>query len=297
MASSVSSPQALSQSNCRPFLSLPDVIRERIYDFVLTIDVDPTAPWITPLPTPRRLHLPALPREPNRDLFMASKSVRKKRRRKIRQFESIETERAMILRAAPHSRLAILATCRTILLEAFHIWYKSNTFNFARSWDVFSFLTSISSVRANEIRAVRLDLPWEDYDDPKAGQALRRLSRLETVIFVYRSHYFNPSGPQFISYPRIVSHLQGLRDVTFVDPPSSGRSVLGMVLGMGKSHRLKLDQLREKMMVTKKNPRRAPPMMDLFSRLKQLDQSESDRACWKWNEDSAYAPEIDLGTR
>ncbi|KAI4108409.1 MAG: hypothetical protein LQ339_002311 [Xanthoria mediterranea] len=297
MASSVSSPQALTQSNCRPFLSLPDVIRERIYDFVLTIDVDPTAPWITPLPTPRRLHLPVLPREPNRDLLMASKSVRKKRRRKISQFESVETERAMILRAAPHSCLAILATCRTILLEAFHIWYKNNTFNFARSWDVFSFLTSINSVRPNEIRAVRLDLLWEDYDDSKAGQALRRLLRLETVIFVYRSHSFNPSGLQLISYPRIMSHLQGLRDVTFVDPPSSGRSVQGMVWGMGKSHRLKLDQLREKMMVTKKNTRRVPPMMDLFSRLRQLNQSESDCACWKWNEDSAYAPEIDLGTQ
>ncbi|KAI4261412.1 MAG: hypothetical protein L6R42_003388 [Xanthoria sp. 1 TBL-2021] len=295
MASSISSPQALRQSNCRPFLSLPDVIRERIYHFVLTIDVNPTAPWITPLPTLRRLHLPALPPEPNRDLLMASKSVRKKRRRKIRQFESIKMERAIAAQTAPHSCLAILATCRTILLEAFHLWYKNNTFNFARSQDVVAFLTSISRVRANEIRAVRLDLPWEDYHDLRAGQALRRLLRLETVIFVYRGDSFNWISPKYISYPRIISHLQGLREATFVDPPSSGTSVPGVEQGMGTCHRSRTDQLREKMMAKRKHPRPAPPMMDLFSRLRNLDQSKKDCARWKWHENSAYAPEIDCG--
>ncbi|KAL8674993.1 MAG: hypothetical protein Q9168_000587 [Polycauliona sp. 1 TL-2023] len=297
MTSFNSFPQASLESNCRPFLALPDVIREHIYSFVLTVDVDPAAPWITPLPPVRRLLLPALLPEPNRDLAGASKSVRKKRRRKIRQFESIESERATLAQEVPHGCLAILATCRTVLLEAFHLWYKNNTFNFARSQDLFTFLTSISRVRANEIRAVRLDLPCEDWDDLKAAQALRRLLRLDTIVFVYRGDNFTYISPKYISYPRIISHLRGLREVHFVDPRSSQMAEPDAEQGMGLGQELRMDELKHKMMTKTKHPKPAPPMMDLFSRLKVVNQSKNDCARWKWNEDSAYAPEIDCATR
>lgn len=62
MPSSVS----FTTSDPRPFLSLPDVIRERIYFFVLTPDLDPRTPWITPLPilrhTPKKLPSASPPR-------------------------------------------------------------------------------------------------------------------------------------------------------------------------------------------------------------------------------------------
>ena len=116
----------------------------------------------------------------------------------MRQFESIENERAAIAHAAPRGCLAILATCRTILLEAFHTWYKNNTFNFARSQDIVSFLTSISGARANEIRAVRLDLSWEDWNDGKAGHALSRLRRLESLVFVYNNRLCRYTSPNFV---------------------------------------------------------------------------------------------------
>ncbi|KAL8842128.1 MAG: hypothetical protein Q9205_000522 [Flavoplaca limonia] len=284
--------QAQRESDCRPFLSLPDVIRERIYVFVLTVHVDPATSWITPLPAIRRVQLPPLPPEPNRDLLVASKSVRKKRRRKIRQFESIENERAAIAHAAPRGCLAILATCRTILLEAFHIWYKNNTFNFARSQDIVSFLTSISGARANEIRAVRLDLSWEDWNDGKAGHALSRLRRLESLTFVYNGRPVSFISPNSIRYPRIISNLRGLQEVIIVDPAAVDSQVEGMWHWMGPCQKLRMGQLRERMTAKEKRHKPTPPMMDLFSRLSVLDQKKNDCARWRWNEDSAYAPDI-----
>ncbi|KAL8768890.1 MAG: hypothetical protein Q9209_004944 [Squamulea sp. 1 TL-2023] len=227
---------------------------------------------------------------------LASKSVRKKRRRLIRRYQSIETARAAIIREAPKGCLAILATCRTILLEAFHLWYKNNTLNFASAQDLVAFLTSIGRVRAYEIRAVRLDIPAYEWDDPKARTALSRLLRLETVIFVYNDRIRNYTSPKHIGYPWIICNLQGLREVTFVDPPSSITSVAGAKQGMGHGQKLRMDQLRERMLSKRKHPRHLPPMMDLFSRLTALDHSKNEHARWKWNEESAYAPEVDGAT-
>ncbi|KAL8860015.1 MAG: hypothetical protein Q9178_003564 [Gyalolechia marmorata] len=296
MSSSISSHQAPPLASCRPFLALPDVIRERIYFYVLTIDVYPSAPWITPLPPLRRLVLPALPSEPNRDLLVASKSVRKKRRRKIRAFVSIDTERASIVKAAPHPSLAILATCRTILLEAFHVWYKNNTFNFDRSQDLVAFLGSIGRVRANEIRAVRLDIPARDWHDQKAMQALLRLLRLEMVIFVFNDVMFNHTNPNYISDPEIIRNLRGLREVNFVDPPGLKTSLEGSKQVIGPGQKLRTDRLREKMVAKRKRARLAPPMMDLFGRSKTIGHSKNGGTHWKWEDDSAYAPEVDNGT-
>ncbi|KAL8803649.1 MAG: hypothetical protein Q9182_003064 [Xanthomendoza sp. 2 TL-2023] len=291
MAFTTASESAPSPPISRPFLSLPDVIRERIYDFVLTVDVDSSAPWVTPLPLSRHLKLPSLPSEPNRDLAMVSKSVRKKRRRIIRAYEQVEKERDDIVRAAPHSCLAILATCRTVLLEAFHLWYKNNTFSFSRAQDLIDFNRSIGRVRAHEIRSVRLNLPIQEEDDLKAGQVLDHLLRLEKVTFVCNEIFINYVNPNFISFPKVISRLQGLREVDFVFPLNPAVEH-GVRHNIGTCHRVRMDQLREKMMSKRKHPRPLPPMIDLFGPLKMANQNKEDRANRKWKEHSAYAPDV-----
>ncbi|KAL8698640.1 MAG: hypothetical protein Q9201_006463 [Fulgogasparrea decipioides] len=301
MASSITVDPPVSKSSTpRPFLSLPDVIRERICYFVLTPDLDPNHSCITPLPRHRQVprNLPPLPMlEPNYDLQHPSKSVRKKQRRRIRAYERIkEAAYAAARAAAPDTCLAVLATCRTILLEAFHIFYKHNTFNFTRAEDLTEFLSSIGRVRANEIRTVRLDLPGQDWADIKAQFALSRLLRLEKLIFVYNS-LTSPylTKPEHISYPEIISHLRGLRDVTFIDPEKPEIDWYGLRPGMTPPVRLRMDELRLKMMAARKKPRQMPPMMDLFGRLRAKDQSKKDIERWKWDEGLSYAPEIDGG--
>ncbi|KAI4189899.1 MAG: hypothetical protein L6R41_001159 [Letrouitia leprolyta] len=289
--------QSSENSSVRPFLTLPDVIRERIYFFALTVQVDPCKPWITPLPSSRYVpkHLPGLPPEPNSNLENVSKWVRRKRRRKIKAFESIKQEKIAAARAvAPSSCLAILATCRAILLEAFHLWYKNNTLNFCRSEDLSDFLTSIGRVRANEIRSIRLDLPSRDWDDPKATHVLGNLLRLENLVFVYNG--YSPTFETkmtFIGYPKIIGRLRGLQQVTFLNPENPKTTPWGHIQGMTPCVKNRMEELREKMMGNRKKPKAIPPMMDLFNRLRIADQKKTGTAGWNWEENFSYAPEID----
>ncbi|KAL8643208.1 MAG: hypothetical protein Q9228_000194 [Teloschistes exilis] len=285
-----------SSSAARPFLSLPDVIRERIYFFVLGPDNDSQTSWITPLPAFR--HIPknlALPPEPIHDLSSVSKSVRKKRRRKLRAYDKVRDEAiAAARRGAPDTCLAILATCRTILLEAWHIFYGCNTFKFSLAQDLTQFLQSIGSVRANEIRSVRLDFPPEDWDDVKAKHALGRLQRLESLEFVYNAYLSPfPISKNFISLPKIISQLRGLQNVSFVNPENPKTDVLGWKQGMPESVSERMDELKSRMTGKAKRPRALPPMMDLFGRLKTREQQERSSIVWKWEEALSYAPDLD----
>ncbi|KAL9002283.1 MAG: hypothetical protein Q9188_004777 [Gyalolechia gomerana] len=290
------SAQTSKNPNTRPFLTLPDVIRERIYFFVLTVEVDPCAPWITPLPSSRQIpkHLPGLLPEPDCNLNNVSMSVRKKRRRRRRAFESINQKTILAAQAvAPSSCLAILATCRTVLLEAFHLWYRNNTLNFCKSEDLRDFLASIGRVRANEIRSIRLDLPACDWDDPKAAHVLRSLLRLETLVFIYND--YSPSFPtksQNIAYPKIISHLRELQNVTFLDPENPKTTPWGQAQGMTACVAVRMAGLRENMMAKRKKPKAAPPMMDLFNRLRIVDQKRKGSASGCWEEGLSYAPEV-----
>lgn len=195
--------------------------------------------------------------------------------------------------AAPDTCLAILATCRTVLLEAFHIWYKHNTFNFSRAGDLTSFLLSIGRVRANEIRSIRLDLPEQDWDDVKALYAIGRLLRLETLIFVYNG-LVSPfhTNPMCLSFPKIISHLRGLRDVRFVDPEDPRSNSYGWKQGMSECVKVRMDELKRIMMAPRKKSRKAPPMMDLFGKLRLKDQSKNDLKRWHWEEGLSYAPDV-----
>ncbi|KAL8661173.1 MAG: hypothetical protein Q9202_005830 [Teloschistes flavicans] len=230
-----------------------------------------------------------------RDLCSVSKSVRKKRRRKMRAYDKLRDEAIATARtAAPDTCLAILATCHTILLEAFHIFYKFNTFNFSLAKDVTQFLQSIGSVRANEIRSVRLDLPPEDWDDLKATYALGRLLRLEKLEFVYNA-YISPfhTSKNFISLPRIISHLRGLESVSFVDPENPKTDVLGWKQGMTETVSIRMDELKIRMTERVKRPKALPPMMDLFGRLRTREQREKGSGVQKWEEGLSYAPDLD----
>ncbi|KAL8694463.1 MAG: hypothetical protein Q9218_000875 [Villophora microphyllina] len=280
----------------RPFLSLPDVIRERIYFFVLTPDLDPQTPWITPLPAFR--HIPknlTLPPEPCCDLQCVSKSVRKKRRRRMRTYDKAKDEAITAAQtAAPDTCLAILATCQTILLEAFHIFYKYNTFNFSLARDLSQFRETIGSVRANEIRSIRLDLPPEEWDDLKATHALGKLLRLEKLELVYNG-YNSPflTNKNHVSLPKVINHLRGLQDVSFVHPQNPKTDVLGWRQGIPELVASRLDELKSRMMEKGKKPKALPPMMDLFGRLRTREQSGKGSKVWKWEEGLSYAPDLD----
>ncbi|KAL9603075.1 MAG: hypothetical protein Q9219_001439 [cf. Caloplaca sp. 3 TL-2023] len=282
-------------SSSRPFLCLPDVIRERIYFFVLSIDVEPRKPWITPQPSTKMIprHLPGLPSEPDCNLESVSKSVRKKRRRRMRAFMSAKAEAIVAARVtAPASCLAILATCRTILLEAFHLWYKNNTLNFFQVRDLCDFLASIGRVRANEIRSLRLDLPAREWDDPKARFLLGSLLRLERLIFVYNDWGPSNTNPKKIPYPKIISHLRGLREVVFSDPEHPLTFAWGWKQGMTECVKTRMEELRGNMVTKRKNHRPEPPMVDLFNRLNIVNQKKKGTTAGEWEDGLSYAPDI-----
>lgn len=54
----------------------------------------------------------------------------------------------------PQTCLAILATCRQILFEAWYTYYQRNTFNFERGNDLRSFLKSICPSCRHEIVSI-----------------------------------------------------------------------------------------------------------------------------------------------
>ncbi|KAL8970616.1 MAG: hypothetical protein Q9183_001430 [Haloplaca sp. 2 TL-2023] len=238
--------------------------------------------------------IPLLPPPPDCSLDSVSKSVRKKRRRRMRAHEKIKRDAIhAVQKAAPSTCLAILATCRTILLEAFHIWYKYNTLNFTRVEDLKAFLFSIGRARQNEIRSIRLDLPGLEWDDNKARFALSRLLRLESLIFVY-SAFSAPwlTHTRCISSPKIINSLRGMRHVAFVNPDNPIIDATGYKQGMSVSVGLRMEQLRQELVSPPKKPKEAPPMMDLFNSLRVKDQSVNDAKHWAWDEDLCYAPDV-----
>lgn len=123
------------------FMSLPNEIRERICSYVLTVDIDDSIPWITPLSNDLRP-------EPQRSPC-----------------------------------LAILATCRQILHEAFHVFYASNNFNFNHPNHLYDFLYAIGPVRANQIRSIRCSFRLAASENTAVRHALSRLTRLEKLSF------------------------------------------------------------------------------------------------------------------
>ena len=220
----------------RPFLSIPNEIRERIYDYVLTVNVDDGNPWVTPLNN-------ALRPEPKKS-----------------------------------SCLAILATCRQILFEAFHIFYGSNAFNFNHPDHVCDFLTSVGSVRASEIRFVRCSFRLAAGDNTAARHALSRLMKLENLAFQWDKKKLDDDlivdwrdfiVPDFCS-AREFTKLNGVREVNFI-----------MMNDTEPSPADKERMARYRYRMTKPSPNRPkilPKMVDLFVGLKMRKQRDSAAA-------------------
>ncbi len=223
-------------SKTRPFLSVPNEIRECIYDYVLTVNVDDGNPWVTPLNNALRL-------EPEKS-----------------------------------SCLAILATCRQILFEAFHKFYESNTFNFNHPDHVCDFLTAIGPVRASEIRSVRCSFRLAAGDNTAARYALSRSMKLEKLAFQWDKKNLDDDQivdwqdfivPDFCS-ARGFTILNGVREVNFI-----------MMNDAEPSPADEESMARYRYRMTKPNPNRPktlPKMVDLFVGLKKRKQRDSAAA-------------------
>ena len=220
-------------SSKRPFLSLPSEIRERIYGYVLTVNVDSSEPWITPL---------------NRDL---------------------QTMPGIV------SCLAILATCRQILREAFYIYYKVNAFNFNHPDHLHDFLRAIGSVRANEIRSIRCSFRLATSENSAARYDLSKLTRLEMLAFQFDAerpvdddipHGQNIFVQRDLCPAKEFAKINCLREVTFIMIKDEQPSV---------EDRTKMEMYRNRMI--EPNPRRQKPlpeMVDLFAGLKRRKQRD-----------------------
>ena len=217
----------------RPFLTLPSEIRERIYAYVLTVNVDNAEPWITPL--------------------------------------------SQELRAMPGtiSCLEILGTCRQILREAFHIYYKMNTFNFNHPDHLHDFLRAIGSVRANEIRSIRCSFRLAVRENTVARYALSRLMRLEKLAFQYNAerpddhnipHWQNIIIQQDFCSAKEFAKISGLHEVIFImmndDEP-------------GRLDIERMETYRDRMIKLSPKRQKPPPhTVDLFAGLKRRKQRD-----------------------
>ena len=211
----------------RPFLSLPNEIRDRIYGYVLTVNVDDSSPFITPL---------------NSDL------------------------RPQPMRP---SCLAILATCRQVLFEAFHVFYASNTFNFDNRNQLCSFLRAIGSVRASEIRSIRCSLKLAARQNERVRFVLSKLIRLEKLSFQFNKETLQEWPHIFpnVCSPKAFTKFRGLREVTFITVNDTE---------LNESERDRMQQYRDEMMAS--NPKRKkkslPETVDVFGGLKLRKQRD-----------------------
>jgi len=277
-------------TRARPFLLIPDVVRERIYAYVLTVNVPDSAPWIEPLPALSHARNKALATLPTFDksIPIAELTAKEKKDRVKEEAGLRARENAVVkaLRPPPVSScLAILATCRTILLEAFHLWYQNNTLAFTRADELHRFLRSIGNVRANEICSLRLDLPRYDWSHAEAKFALGRLLKLErltvvvslVVIFDPQLHWHNSFNNLV---PDIVKNVRGLREFE-------------VLISEGQPDRAlkQLEESKRRLMGPRPATRKPPKMVDLFGKLKKEKQM-AIRELERLDEESLYAPDM-----
>ena len=283
----------MSKSGSRPFLSIPDVVRERIYAYVLTVNVPESSPWITPLPAIEHIrnNFTALASLPAADAIPVPVAELTAQRSKENDLDSRRIEEAVDkvqLPATSSSCLAILATCRTILIEAFHLWYQNNTLNFTSSKNIYSFLMSIGSVRANEIRSLRFDLAVNDWDNAKAQFGLSRLMKLERLTVV-RNFDDSVNGYNYYTYgsyhrlPSLTNGLRGLKEVNVVSYGSDPEFISK-----------RIEQSKEALMRPRKKTRKLPTMVDLFGRLKHGKEAANRQSKQKLDDANDYAPDLEL---
>lgn len=276
----------MSIAGSRPFLSIPDVVRERIYAYVLTVNVPDSSPWITPLPAIEHIrNTTALASLPAADALPRRNEIDLDNR--LIEEAVDEVQLPATSSSSSSSCLAILVTCRTILLEAFHLWYQNNTLNFTSSKNIYPFLMSIGPVRANEIRSLRFDLAVNDWDNAEAQFGLSRLMKLERLTVV-RNIDHSLEGCSYYtygSYRRLPSLTNGLRGLKEINVISYGMTSEAIVKG--------IEQSKEALMRPRKKARKPPTMVDLFGRLKHGKETASRQSKQGSDEANDYAPDLE----
>ena len=167
------------------------------------------------------------------------------------------------------SCLAILATCRQILREAFYVYYRMNTFNFNHPDHLYDFLRAIGSVRANEIRSIRCSFRLAARENTAARYILSRLMRLEKLAFQFDAekpddhnipHWQNFILQEDFCSAKEFAKINVSHEVNFVMMNDDEPSALD---------KERMEAYRDRMIKLNPKRRKPPPeMVDLFTGLK-----------------------------
>lgn len=140
-------PPALTTS--RSLLSFPKEVSQKIYEYVLTVNVEDSKPYVV---------------------------IRHHRCEAC-------SSRAVECTSTTHSCLEILCCCRQILFDAFHIFYRKNTLEFTSAHEFGRFCYAISTARRNEITSVRCAFDLADHSSDQVRWYLQRCINLEKLQF------------------------------------------------------------------------------------------------------------------
>lgn len=175
----VSTPLALTGPPS--LLSFPQEVLEKIYEYVLTVDVEDTKPYV----------------------------VIKHRR--------CETcwSRAVECTSTAHSCLELLSCCRQVLFDAFHIFYRNNTLQFSSAYEMSQFSYVISTAKRNEITSVRCAFDLADRSSDQARWYLQRCVRLEKLQFEVGAR---PHGKVFRTFRGLKEVEMNVEPVTYGRP-------------------------------------------------------------------------------
>lgn len=176
------------------------------------------------------------------------------------------------------SCLAILATCRQILLEAFHAFYASNNFNFNHPNHLYDFLRAIGPVRANQIRSIRCSFRLAASENTAVRYALSRLTRLEKLSFHFDKEQpvDNDTGwgdyiiSQDFCPAKEFAKFHRLRDVNFI---------MMNDIELDRTDKERMEMYRDRL--TKPNLKKnkaMPEMVDLFVGLKMRKHRDPAQA-------------------
>ena len=132
----------------RSLLSLPKEVLHKIYEYVLTVSVEDSKPYIV-----------------------------------VKHVRCETCSRGFECTSTGHSCLELLCCCRQILFDAFHFFYRNNTLEFSSAYDVTQFFYAVSTAKRNEILSVRCAFDLAHKSSDQARGYLQRCIGLEKLQF------------------------------------------------------------------------------------------------------------------
>ncbi len=171
-------PTPLPLTRPRSLLSFPKEVLQKIYEYVLTVNVEDSKPYVVI---------------------------------KQRKCETCSSK-ALECTSTTHSCLELLCCCRQILFDAFHIFYRKNTLEFASAYEMLQFCYAISTAKRNEITSVRCAFDLADQSSDQVRWYLQKCVSLEKLQFFV---FARPHGKVFRTF-------LGLKEVEInveSDPP------------------------------------------------------------------------------